>query len=1185
MILFFFAISVAQTSAMAPTIKINPLDATINVDETITYNVTADNFNHISVEFTVLFDAAKLDFVSYSDINPLLEEFNLNYIPPGDPIFPPGLKVSWLDPNFQPKSLPNGSVLFKLTVKGKSPGNTQITIPCGSPYVCEAIDGNGNVFDNFPPTTPANLLITGTVVYDNFTIGISNEVGPPGSEVCVKVQALNDFDNITLMQMRIEWDVTKLQFKNVKNCNSTINLNCSNDINFSGSALFLSWFADPNTAPNGYTLPDGSTLFEICFTVLQPLGSTVPVIFKDEQFSKNEFNDVNGAITDFTLVNGSVTSGNNGNTKEKITLTGAQVVGSTGSTVCVKITPTNFDSLINLKFAVTWDPAVVTLSGVQSCNPLLNISSCNLGTPQFQVVGGALRFNWQAMASQLATGVTIPNNSTLFEVCFTVIGGAGSMSNITIGSVNGFSASAQDAALENFDMVFNPGKVSVPGLGSVTLSIKDVDACPGKTICIPVYADGFNSIESMEFAVTWDPALLSLSGLQNCNPALGLNCSCSGSSNFNCPPGSLISTWITQNGVAVTLPAGSILFELCFDVIGANGTTSPLNIIPNPNTGVIEFINNNGDVLDVITINQNISITNSACSQPCNLTQTNAITNVTCKGGSNGAISVNVAGGTGNYSYKWTAPIPGGTGNNPINLSAGSYSVTVTDNGNPGCSAVFGPFIVKDGNGFTISANVTPANCSGTFGGAIELVITGAVGQSFNWNPAAPNSSSINNLASGTWDVTVTSSGGCTEVLKGIVVGKAQGNFNIIGEILFPKCFGGNDGGIITSVSPAGTYLYSWNTTPVQTTSAVSGLKAGPYTVIVTDQATGCTKSEVFVVQNPADITVSTISFNASSSVSNDGTIIASATGGNGNFKYVWSTTPPQTTSTASNLAPGIYSVTITDNSGCSKVVTDTVGVDANPPLPGVLITNTLSNAYNGFGVSCNGACDGILQATPPANAVAPFIYVWTPNAIGQTGPIAASLCVGTYGVTITDATGQKYFAAQPFNVTAPSALSLQIITDPDPTPTATAIVSGGVSPYEYKFNNESYSSSNVSEIDGYEQVTVIVKDDNNCTAVTSVAGPLSRNCNDARLVITPNGDNLNETLILACANIFTLNKLTIFDRWGKILFQQGGYLNNWNGVDDKGDPLPEGGYFWAFEYINQSGNTEVARGSITIVR
>ena len=440
MILFFLAISVAQTSAMAPSIKINPLDATINVDETITYNVTADNFNHISVEFTVLFDAGKLDFVSYSDINPLLEEFNVNYIPPGDPIFPEGVKVSWLDPNFLPKTLPNGSILFKITLKGKSPGNTLITVPCGGAYVCEAIDGNGNVFDNFPPTTPANLLITGTVVYDNFTIGISNEVGAPGSEVCVKVQALNDFDNITLMQMRMEWDVSKLQFKNVKNCNSTIALNCSNDIFFNGSALFLSWFADPNTAPNGYSLPDGSTLFEICFTVLEPLGTTVPVIFKDEQFSKNEFSDVNGPITDLTLVNGSVTSGNSGGAPEKITLTGAQVTGSSGSTVCVKITPTNFDSLINLKFAITWDPAVVTLSGVQSCNPLLGIPSCNLGTSQFQVVGGVLRFNWQAMASQLASGVTIANNATLFEVCFTVIGSAGSMSDINIGSASGFTA-------------------------------------------------------------------------------------------------------------------------------------------------------------------------------------------------------------------------------------------------------------------------------------------------------------------------------------------------------------------------------------------------------------------------------------------------------------------------------------------------------------------------------------------------------------------------------------------------------------------------------------------------------------------------------------------------------------------------------------------------------------------------
>lgn len=1185
MILFFLAISVAQTSAMAPTIKITPLDAKINVDETITYSVTTDNFNHISVEFTVLFDSGKLDFVSYSDINPQLSEFNLNYIPPGDPVFPEGLKVSWLDPNFQPKQLPNGTELFKFTVKAKSPGTTQVTVPCGAPYVCEAIDGNGNVFESFPPTTPANLLITGTVQYDKFTIGISNEICDPGSEICVKVSALKDFTNITLMQMRIEWDVTKLQFKSVKNCNSTIGLNCSNDINFSGSALFLSWFADPNSAPNGFTLPDGSVLYEICFTVISPLGTKVPVIFKDEQFSKNEFSDVNGNISDFNLVDGSVTSGNCGGAPEKITLTGAQVVGSTGSTVCVKITPTNFDSLVNLKFALTWDPAVLTLSNVQNCNSLLGISNCNIGAGPFTVVGGFLRFNWQAMAGQMATGVSIPNNATLFEICFTVIGGAGTSSNVNIGSVSGFTASAQDAALENFDMAFNPGKVTVPGAGSLTLGVTDKDACPGKTICIPVYSNGFNSIESMEFALAWDPALLSNVSIQNCNPSLSLNCNCVGSSNFNCTSGVLVATWFSQSGGSVTLPAGAILFELCFDVVGANGTTSPFNVIPNPNTGVIEFINSNGDNLNVVTVNQNISITNTACTQPCNLTQTNSITNVSCKGGNNGAIAITVGGGTGNYTYTWSSPIPNGTGNNPTNLPDGFYTVTVVDNGNAGCSAVFGPFQVLDGVGFTVSANVTNANCAGSFGGAISLVVTGATGQSYNWNPGAPNSPSINNLAAGTYDVTVTSTNGCTEVLKGIVVGKSQGNFNVIGEVLFPKCFGGNDGGVLTSVSPAGTYTYSWNTNPVQTASSISGLTAGSYTVVVTDSGTGCTKEATFIVQNPSQIDVNIVASNATSSLSNDGALLANATGGSGNYSYKWGTTPEQTTKKAVGLAPGTYFVTITDGNGCTKVVSGVVGVDSNPPLPGVVITNMLFDKYNGYGVSCNGSCDGILIATPPANAVAPFVYVWSSNAKGDVDDIASNLCAGNYGVTITDATGQKYYSANLFNLVAPPALTLQIVTDPDPTPTATAVVGGGVSPYEYKFNENPYTSSNISEVDGYEPVTVIAKDANNCTVVTSVIGPLGRDCNEARLVITPNGDGLNDVFILACANVYNLNKLTIFDRWGKILYQKPGYLNDWGGLDDTGTELPEGGYFWAFEYVNQKGNIDVARGSITIVR
>lgn len=1186
MILFFFAISVAQTFAVAPTIKINPLDATINVDETITYNVTADNFNHISVEFTVYFDSDKLEFVSFSDVNSQLKEFNLNYIPPGTPNFPEGLKVSWLDPNFQPQNLPNGTVLFKMTVKGKSPGATQLTVPCGAPYVCEAIDGDGNTFESFPPSSPANLLINGTVSFDKFTIGITDEQCDLGSEVCVKVKALKDFTNITLMQMRIEWDVTKLEFVNVKNCNSSIALNCGSDINFNGTALFLSWFADPDKAPDGYTLADGSTLFEICFKVIAPVGTKVPVKFKDEQFSKNLFADKDGDITDFNLVDGSVTTGPcSGPGAEKITITGSQETATTGSNICVKITASNFDSLVNLKFGVSWDPAVLALTGVQNCNSLLSISNCSLGQGPFTVSGGFLQFDWQALAGQLGTGVTIPNNATLFEVCFTVLGGPGTSSNVTIGNLGSFLAGATDAKGKVFEMAFNPGKVTVPGAGTVTLSVTDKDACPGKTVCIPITVKSFSSIESMEFAVSWDPALLSNVVLQSCNPQLSLNCSCSGSSNFNCTPGLLVVTWFSQSGGSVTLPDNAVLFELCFDVTGANGTTSPLNIIPNPNTGVIEFINASGATLDVISVNQNISITNTACSQPCNLTQTNTITNAACSGSNTGAILLNVGGGTGNYTYNWSSPIPGGTGNNPVNLAAGIYTVTVVDNGNPGCSAVFGPFEVLAGQGFTVGVKVTNANCEGTFGGAIELTPSGSSGYSYNWNPAAPNNPVITNLPAGSWSVTVTDAQGCMQIINGIVVPKGQGNFTISGEATYPKCYGGSDGSIITAVIPVANYTYVWNTTPAQTTPNITNLKAGTYTVTVTDQASGCTKTESFIIQNPPQIVVTTKATNATSPTSNDGTITANPAGGAGSYTYIWSTVPPQTTKKAVDLLPGVYYVTITDINGCTAVAFDTVKVDLIPPKPGVEIINTQFDVYNGYGVRCQGACDGMLLATAPVGAIEPFEWQWSSNAKATADNLAFNLCAGIYGVTLTDATGQKYFATKQAELIAPPALSLQVVTSTVPTPTATALVSGGVPPYEFKFNDRPFTGQNIAEVDGYEPVTVLVQDKNNCTAISTVVGPLGRDCNEARLVITPNGDGINDYLVLACANVFTLNKFTVFDRWGKLLYSRSGYTNDWDGVDQQGGPLPEGGYFWAFEYINQNGNLEVAKGSITIVR
>jgi hypothetical protein len=100
-------------------------------------------------------------------------------------------------------------------------------------------------------------------------------------------------------------------------------------------------------------------------------------------------------------------------------------------------------------------------------------------------------------------------------------------------------------------------------------------------------------------------------------------------------------------------------------------------------------------------------------------------------------------------------------------------------------------------------------------------------------------------------------------------------------------------------------------------------LAAGNYSVTVTD-ASGCALTATTHISQPATFFTLTSSSTQATSESN-GTATVGATGGTGTFSYVWSTDPPQTTATATGLAPGLYEVTVSDGSGCHLV--DTVFV------------------------------------------------------------------------------------------------------------------------------------------------------------------------------------------------------------------------------------------------------------------
>ncbi|MBK8671303.1 MAG: hypothetical protein IPN89_18420 [Saprospiraceae bacterium] len=168
-------------------------------------------------------------------------------------------------------------------------------------------------------------------------------------------------------------------------------------------------------------------------------------------------------------------------------------------------------------------------------------------------------------------------------------------------------------------------------------------------------------------------------------------------------------------------------------------------------------------------------------------------TNATC-GQSNGSINLSVSP-AGSYTYAWSN---GATSEDISNLAAGTYNVTVT--GSSGCTATTSATIINDNTSFTITGITTDNTSCLTPNGSISLTITPSGSYAFSWSNGA-SLEDINNLASGSYSVTVTDAALCISVAT----------FTVSDNVVLPSLTtstinatcGQSNGSINLSVSPA----------------------------------------------------------------------------------------------------------------------------------------------------------------------------------------------------------------------------------------------------------------------------------------------------------------------------------------------------------------------------------------------
>jgi hypothetical protein len=351
-------------------------------------------------------------------------------------------------------------------------------------------------------------------------------------------------------------------------------------------------------------------------------------------------------------------------------------------------------------------------------------------------------------------------------------------------------------------------------------------------------------------------------------------------------------------------------------------------------------------------------------------------TDVTCGGACNGSAMISLTGATGNEVFVWSPNVS--SDSSASALCAGSYTVSIS-NGTCSTQVVIN---ISEPAALVVTETHTNVGCNGASDGSITLNVSGGISPyNYAWTPNVSSGASASNLSGGIYCVEVSDSNQCSQ---SICVTLTEDDPIVLAMSSTPAtCLLSNGSATVVATGGAGGYSYSWSNTG--STATISNLPTGPYTVDVMD-ASGCIASGSVNVNSTGVSAIISSQTDATCESGDDGSATVLASGGQAPYTYLWSPSGG-TGATATGLAPGAYSVTVTDYLGCATIVSVNIGFIN--PAPNVDLGPD------------SVICDG---NTLTLDAGAGFSnYLWSDNSTNQTLDVTTS---GTYGVVVTDANG-----------------------------------------------------------------------------------------------------------------------------------------------------------------------------------
>ncbi|MEO1262219.1 MAG: gliding motility-associated C-terminal domain-containing protein [Bacteroidota bacterium] len=639
--------------------------------ETVCLDFTVENFDElISTQYYIFWDPDVLLFE--------------NAFATGLPAFGPG-NLGWDFANIglgvvswnavgSPVSVPDGTQILQMCFKiiGNCGANTPVYIDNNGNELIEIIDA---ITDNTNGTNIGLLDNPGEVSVKCFNPnGINMTVEDkdvcPGETFTVDIDVSN-FEDVQKLRFNLKWNPLIIQLTNTSGDGISFpdGEPCGQ---FDSPGTLETFPADGRIEVDwdgglfGCDLADGERIMRLHFRAVGPSNTSTTISV------------IQPILVD--LVGGQVVNVgiNNDNSLVSIcvlespTLIAQSLQANPGEELCVQVTTQDFDEVTGTFFNISWEPSILSYSGVQNLN-LPGLFDSNFLTSQ-TVPQGDLGLGWQSPIP-----VSVPDGTTIFEVCFEVIGDPDSCSiieftdnfvplNILTAQSNGTNVglngqSGEACVLDPFDFV---------------MTVEETFGTPGSKVAVNVTAENFIQLKRLQHSLSWKTNVVQYDSLVSTGAIPNFSDIHFDDSAPTIDNGQMFVNWSTNDIQGVTVADGEPIYTLYFTVVGDPTECTGVKI----DDWVMPYVVNSA-----LTGSANLGLeanNGSICVNQSFLVVTDVlVTDVECTSDPEGAIDLNISGGSGNYDFLWEGNGVVPTIEDQNNLSPGLYDVTITDDENP----------------------------------------------------------------------------------------------------------------------------------------------------------------------------------------------------------------------------------------------------------------------------------------------------------------------------------------------------------------------------------------------------------------------------------------------------------------------------------------------------------------------